>query len=129
MRSTAAGLLMTLCLGMGGCALLTGAGVATAGVIWLNGEAKKIYPVTLDAAFEASVRTMNNMGLSMLEQKRSGEGWYLRSRRPTDAEEVKITIQSSSQNSTEVKVRVGVTGDRAYSERLLTAVGEQLQGS
>ena len=126
MRKPLTLLLLVLSLPLAGCAFLAGAAVVTAGVVYVQGEAKKIYPVPLDPAFQATTKAMESLDLVILEQKHDGAGWYLRSRRPFDAAEVHVRVVPSGEHASQVGVRVGVTGDRVYSERLLEAIDQCL---
>lgn len=116
--------LLLLCVT--GCAAVAITAAAVTGVVYISGEASKSYAATVDETCEATIRVMDGLELPVLEQRRSGDGWLLRSRRSTDAEEVKINIVSSGENLTEVKVRVGVFGDKEYSTDLLVAIEENL---
>ena len=116
--------LLLLCVT--GCVAVAITAAAVTGVVYLSSEATKSYAATVDDVCEATIRVMDGLELPVLEQRRSGDGWRLRSRRATDAEEVKIQIVPSGENLTEVKVRVGVFGDKEYSTDLLVAIEENL---
>ncbi len=117
--------LAVLTLALAGCAAVAVAGAAT-GIIFVSGEAKKHYVSTVDQAHQAVVQVMDEMGLPRLEEGHDGNEWNLRSRRPSDAAEVKIRVRPGGESLTEVGIRVGTWGDKEYSTKFLKSLERKL---
>ncbi len=126
MRRKALALLGLLLLSLTGCVAMAVTAAVVGGVVFVSGEAGKTYAATVDATHQAALKALDEMDLPVLEQKRDGDGWLLRSRRTTDAKEIAIRITPGQSNTTEVKVRVGVMGDKEYSTRLLLSIEKHL---
>ena len=116
-----------LLLSITGCAAVVATAAVGAGILYISGEASKNYVGSVDDTHAATVKAMTtDMGLAVLKETRDGDGWYLMSRRPGDAETVEVRIAPNGENLTQVKVRVGVLGDKDYSTKLLEAINKYL---
>ena len=126
MRRKALALLGLLLLSLTGCVAMAVTAAVAAGVVYVSGEAGKTYTADVDRTHQATLKVLEEMGLPVLEQKRDGDGWRLRSRRSGDADEIKIHITPGDTHTTVVKIRVGVMGDKEYSTRLLLGIEQRL---
>lgn len=125
MRSLPLLLLGLLALVLSGC-VVAGITALGAGIVYVSGEARQSYAATVDQTHQAVLTAMDEMGLIKLEETHQGADWRIRTRRPTDAADVKIRIRRGGESLTEVSVRVGLWGDKEYSTQLLEAVGKNL---
>ena len=112
--------------------LLAGGAAAAAGtagaVAYVRGE----YRGTLEASFErSSAALLEAARLFMLKQTAhrpvsGGERYTFRDFQDT---KVAVTLKSLAPNTTQMYVRIGVFGDRDYSQRVFDAVRRRLDES
>lgn len=102
------------------------AAVAAVGtVIWVNGELQSQEEVPLDAAWDATLATLDHFELKPTEKSKDG----LQGRafaRGADGTSYTIRLERISDTQTEVGIRVGAIGDRAKSELVLAKLREHL---
>lgn len=107
---------------LSGCAaalLAGGAAAAGAGtVMYINGELKVLEEVSLEKAWEAAQTAAKSMRLFTTDKQRDALTAKL-TVMGTDEKKVQIALKSQAGGLTEIRIRVGIMGDRNLSERIL----------
>lgn len=90
----------------------------------LVGEVAGSFPYPMDKICEATDAALKSMGLVIIERKDTTIGKYVIARRADNSD---VTVRFVRlQGATEVRVCVGLTGDEAYSRKLLSAIESNL---
>lgn len=102
---------------LGGCALfLIGAGVAVGAgtVAYVGGELKTAEQVSMDRAWNASLRAMEDLEFRVTKSHKDALAGEITARR---ADDTKITVRLKKQTDqvTEIRIRVGTFGDETLS--------------
>lgn len=108
-----------------GCWFLAGAAIGGFGYAYYQGEARKTYSVSLDQASAASLSALASMNVTVVEKKDTEQGKYIQARRP-DGTSVTVQLARVGEG-TEIRIRVGLLGDEAYSQQILSAIEKNLK--
>jgi hypothetical protein len=117
-----------------GCLLVAvgaAAGGAAIGYVWLNGRLSQDYPANLATALAASRAGLANLQLPILAEGTSRGTAELTSRTP-DHSKVRIYLEeipdrlSLGVPTVRITVRVGLTGDRVVSEKILGQIAAHI---
>ncbi len=115
--------LLWLCAG---CAAIVAGGVAAAGtVVWVKGNLKEVLEHPVPKVQAAAVATLKEMGMPVRESKGDALSARVNSQF-SDGTEVWIGVDSVDEDLSELSIRVGVTGDRYRSERILEGIHKKL---
>ncbi len=109
----------------GGCGFLAGAAVAGAGVVYVKGEAQKRYPREVAEVFDAAISTLEDLGV-MIGQSLEGDKLATIKGRTSGGQRLVMRIEREDQGITKVKLRVGLVGDRQYSQLILSRMDRNL---
>ncbi|TAL07312.1 MAG: DUF3568 family protein [Verrucomicrobia bacterium] len=131
--SRASRLLVGLMLGIAllaqsGCALFVVGGavaVGAGGYAYYSGELKGVESAPLDKVFDASVAAMGDLKFPITSQQKDAINGQLTARTATDLK-VSIRFKAVSENTTEVRIRVGSFGDRALSYTVLENIRKHM---
>lgn len=123
-------LTISLVMGMvvSGCAvavLATGAGLGAGTYAWIKGELKRTYPVTYDAAWNASSDALQSLEMPVVSQQRDALKGTIMAKR-ADGSDVRIDVKYLTENTTQVSIRIGLFGDRADSARVHETIQARL---
>ncbi len=123
-------LTISLIMGMvvSGCAvavLATGAGLGAGTYAWIKGELKRTYPVTYDAAWNASSDALQSLEMPVVSQQRDALKGTIMAKR-ADGSDVRIDVKYLTENTTQVSIRIGLFGDRADSARVHETIQARL---
>lgn len=113
---------------LGGCALfLIGAGVAAGvgTVAYVNGDLRGSEEVSVDHAFTAVVKTMNELEFKISEQQKDAIAGKVVARR-ADGTAIGIYVKRQTDSMTEIRVRVGTFGDEALSKLIYDKIKKNL---
>jgi len=121
--------LLTTCLCVSailfsGCAGLLVAGGAAAGVgsyAYVTGELKSIEEVNLQTVWDAATQASSSMGFVAMDARKGDLTAELDARGPGDRA-LKIKMKKIATNVVELRIRVGLVGDRALSEHILKKI-------
>ena len=106
-----------------GCTALFGAGV----LLYKEGNLKTSYAATYNQTWNATVHTVTDMNLKIIDTKRDATKGVIEAEK-TDGTKVNITIKPSNPDITSVEIRVGALGDektsRAIEHRIRTHLKE-----
>ena len=109
----------------GGCGFLAGAAVAGAGVVYVRGEAHKRYPREVPEVFDAGISTLKDLGVIIGERLEGGESASIKGR-TAGGEELTMRMNREDTGVTKVKLRVGLLGNRDYSQLVFSRMDRQL---
>jgi hypothetical protein len=117
------------CLGSGCTALLVGgvAAAAAAGTyVYTEGRLETVEDARLDAVYEGALAAVKDMEFPVKEQRRDALSARVVAER-ADRTEVKIALERRSDDTTEVRIRVGIVGDEEVSRRVLAKMREHIR--
>ncbi len=123
-------LIIGLVMGMvaSGCAvavLATGAGLGAGTYAWIKGELKRTYPVTYDAAWNASSDALQSLEMPVVSQQRDALKGTIMAKR-ADGSDVRVDVKYLTDKTTQVSIRIGLFGDRADSARVHETIQARL---
>ncbi|MFP6581116.1 MAG: DUF3568 family protein [Candidatus Hydrogenedentota bacterium] len=109
-----------------GCLLALGAGAGAGGVVYYKGNlTDTLYYSALDV-HEAAMKAVGEEGLPILSEKHDPYKGSVRSEYP-DGKNVWISIVAVERETTEVKIRVGASGDQKRANSLLLKLKSHLR--
>ena len=118
--------LLSACIQLVGCAtLMTGAVAGAGGVVWVKGRLSEELDVNVSTVYEASIEALRELELPVLESEKDKLTARIRSEF-SDGTKVWIDIDSRTETSAKIVIRVGILGDEEKSRRLLDAVHRHL---
>lgn len=106
------------------CGPLLLAGAAVGGYVWSQGALSRTYPVSVAAAHHASEEALGSLGIEILASSHDDLGGKIDARR-ANGEDVDIRIHRRDE-TTEVRVRVGVVGSREKAQEIHEAIARRL---
>ena len=118
--------LLMICLFNSGCAaLLVGAGAGTAGAIWYNGKLQETVSAPVPHVHQATRSGLRDLNIKITEDKSDNltaevEGVL------SDDRKVSISAESINSSTTKLTIRVGVFGDKDFSQRISDAIKKYL---
>ena len=118
-------LMVTVC----GCAYLIlavgGAGVGAATYAYITGELKIEYPRSYDAVWDATLKALRDLDITIEEGKTDKLSGKIKAKRASGTP-VKIKIKTKGSKITLVKIRVGIFGDKQSSIGIMEAIDPYL---
>lgn len=127
-RLAVASMLTTALLVQSGCALFVVGGavaVGAGGYAYVSGELKGAESAPLNKVWDATTAAMADMKFSITSQQKDAISAQLIARTSTDLK-VTVRLKSVSENTTEVRIRVGTFGDRALSFTIMENIRKRL---
>lgn len=121
MRLMGLGLALVLLSGCAAAALV-GAGAGAGTYAYLNGELKREYKAPLDHTWAATVQSLKDLEVRVLDSEKDQLGGKIDARL-YDGRSVKLTVEAKENDITLVKIRVGTFGDQHISE----LIGDSIQ--
>lgn len=114
-----AGLLL---LSVTGCVLLVAGAVGGVGTaVWLGGKLTQVVNAPMDRTVEATKAALNSYKLELTREVTRVEVVQLRSRY-FDGRDMWIDVFKASETTSRIEIRVGTTGDKAGSEKILKRI-------
>jgi len=114
----------------GGCvglAIGAAAGVGVGTYAFIKGELRVAYPYTYEETWSAAAAAVDALELIKTSADKDAFGGRIKAERATGSKSIKISLKPLTSNSTSVKIRVGVFGDRAISETIASKIEEILK--
>jgi hypothetical protein len=109
-----------------GCAALLLGGAAGAGsVVYVKGQLKEDITVSVPAVHKASISTLKDLNLPIIEDSHDKLSAKIKSRFAS-GEDVWIDIESVTAESSKITIRVGVLGDQYKSRQILDGIHRHL---
>ena len=108
-----------------GCFFLVGAAAGVGSYVWLNGALEQNLDASAARVHDAALRALKKQKLSIVQDKDD----RLQSRILAEfasGENVHVDIDALTEQSSKIRIRVGIMGNRAKSETILAAVKRYL---
>jgi len=114
---------------LAGCPVLlvgAGAGAGAGTVAYIQGEHSQVHAGNYEKVWSAAVNALNEMNIKVIKTEKDALSGTISARRADDTS-VTVKVEPTGADTTTVKIRVGMFGDRAASEsiqaRIVTALG------
>ena len=118
--------LLAVVMASAGCfAVLVGAAAGAGGYAWVKGALVKEFNVSAAELHAAAAKGVGDLGLVVLDDRADRLTGYIRADF-ADGTHAKINIRALTELSSEMRIRVGLLGDKNQSEMILNAVRENL---
>ena len=115
-------LLISLVLTTSGCfPLLVGAAAGAGGYAFVRGALVKQFDVSATDLHQAVVKAIKSLDLDIKYDKGDRLSAKVRSEF-SDGKDVKVDVVAITEETSQVKIRVGVVGDKLRSEMILSAI-------
>lgn len=113
---------------LGGC-IVAAAGVGAAIGIgtysYIRGDLKRTYGTSMDKTWDATIGALEGLNIKVIEKKKDKLKGEIKARRADDSA-VAVTVEWSSENVTEVSIRIGTWGDRDASSNIHDKIAKNL---
>lgn len=100
------------------CAAIVAGGAAAGGTIWYKGELKDVMSGTVPQIHKAAIQAVKNLKFE-IKNENSDELRGEIEAEMSDGTKIKISSRSKDKNITEIRVRVGIMGDKQVSQRIV----------
>ncbi len=111
---------------MSGCvALAVGAAGSAAGVVYVKGRLQDNLDASVQRVYNASLAMLAAKGLPVREKEVDAGSAWIRSEYK-DGEDIRIDIDAVTSEVSEIRIRVGLTGDQGRSIDLLDGIKARL---
>jgi len=118
--------LATFTLMNAGCfPLILGAAAGASGVVWIKGVLEEDIEHSLSRTYDAVVKGLARSKLSITEQKEDTFSATVQSEY-ADGKKVWIDLKKNTERSTNIRIRVGVFGDKTRSESIMASIKRYL---
>lgn len=107
-------------------ALVAGGAIGAGGVIYVNGELTHTVNRPVPKVYAATIATLKDMNLPVLEDTHDQLSARIKSKLAT-GEDINISLNSASAETTKIGVRVGVVGDKDKSQTILSNIESHLK--
>lgn len=108
-----------------GCGFLAGAAVGGAGVVYLRGEASKAYPRDVPQVYRAALSTLEALSVVVTERLEGDQLATIKGR-TAGGDELTMRIERENRGVSRVKLRVGLLGNRDYSQVVFSRMDRKL---
>jgi hypothetical protein len=129
MRSIKLVLPMALLVMTCGCAALiaavAGAGIGVATYAYVTGDLKIEYPIPYETVWDATEKALADLEIEVEERIKDGISGTIKAQRANDTP-VHIKVKREAPETTIVKIRVGVFGDKDKSIVIMEAIDSYL---
>ena len=117
---------LLLCIvSMSGCMLALGAAGGAGGVVYYNGNLSEYVDYPVNEIYQATVKVLDNRNLPLHSDVHDTYKAKLTSEFP-EGKNIWIDIDSVTRESSEIKIRVGVSGDQKQAVLLLEEIKANL---
>ncbi|MBM4331621.1 MAG: DUF3568 family protein [Deltaproteobacteria bacterium] len=124
-------LIASMLIGNSGCAVFfaagAGVGVGIGAAEYIRGELKQAYAAPMEKAWNASLATVEELkmkatekAIDNLDQNRVIKGVT------EEGKDFQIALEALAKDVTEVKIRIGIFGDEAYSKKIQEGIAKNL---
>lgn len=113
-----------------GCAVFlvgAGAGAGAGTVAYIQGEHSQVHAGGYERVWSAAVSALNQMNIRVIKTEKDALSGTITARRADDTSVV-VKVEPTGTDTTTVKVRVGMFGDRAASESIQARIVSLLRG-
>lgn len=121
-----AGSLILTIFAFGGCvALAVGAAAGAGGYAYIKGALEKNVDYSLEQSHRAALAALKDLKMEIKEDTLNINDAQVTAR-GKDKESISVVIESLTERSSKIKVRVGVFGDQDKSQVILNAIQKRL---
>ncbi len=121
----AAFVVCAICFCTTGCGVIILGGAAATGTYkYINGQASGTYNASLDKAFKASLSACRELNIPVTEETKDEKSAKIKGKLSGDT--VTISLNSISEDMTEISVRIGLWGNENSSRRIHNSIGQKL---
>lgn len=116
---------------LAGCTLAlvgAGAGAGAGTVAYIQGEHSQVHAGGYERVWSAALNALKQMDIRVIKAEKDALGGTIAARRADDTA-VNVKVEPSGADTTTVKVRVGMFGDRAASEAIQARIVGALRGA
>ncbi len=111
---------------LSGCVpLMVGAAAGAGAAAWINGDLEVNFDAPVSTVHSAAIRGLRKLELPITSEDKDKHHARIRSKY-SDGKDVTIDITAITERTSKVKIRVGVFGDQARSEAILTSMKKYL---
>ncbi len=124
------GLILLLLPVLGGCALMlvgAGAGAGAGTVAYVQGEHSQVHAGNYERVWSATLAGLSQMNIKVIKTEKDALSGTISARRADDTS-VTVKVEPTGADTTTVKIRVGMFGDRAASESIQARIVSSLKG-
>ncbi len=124
------GLILLLLPVLGGCAVMlvgAGAGAGAGTVAYVQGEHSQVHAGNYERVWSATLAALSQMHIKVIKTEKDALSGTITARRADDTS-VTVKVEPTGADTTTVKVRVGMLGDRAASESIQARIVSSLKG-
>ena len=124
------GLILLLLPVLGGCALMlvgAGAGAGAGTVAYVQGEHSQVHAGNYERVWSATLAALSQMNIKVIKTEKDALSGTVSARRADDTS-VTVKVEPTGADTTTVKIRVGMFGDRAASESIQARIVSSLKG-
>jgi hypothetical protein len=95
---------------------------------YTQGVLTAMYDADLLKAYEASVKAMTDLAMTIRRSEKDETGGTILATRPDDMKSVVVALKAQGRDGTLALVKVGREGDEGYSRVLAKRIGARLKG-
>jgi uncharacterized lipoprotein len=124
------GLILLLLPVLGACALMlvgAGAGAGAGTVAYVQGEHSQVHAGNYERVWSATLAALSQMNIKVIKTEKDALSGTITARRADDTS-VTVKVEPTGADTTTVKIRVGMFGDRAASESIQARIVSSLKG-
>jgi hypothetical protein len=111
-----------------GCARVKGEATGGQAPDYLNGMLRADFDRTVLGTYEATVKAMTDLGMTIRASEKNQAGGFIEATRPDDMKRVAVTFKAVGPNRTTAIIRVGAGGDEPYSRVVAQRIKARLKG-
>lgn len=105
--------------------LVVAGGAAGSTFVYLNGELKTQEDASLDKVYAAALRMTDRMNFTIQEKSKDGLTGRIYAKGSED-KDIYVNMKSMDDNTTEIRIRIGILGDEVMSKRVHKEIMKQL---
>jgi len=124
------GLILLLLPVLGGCAVMlvgAGAGAGAGTVAYVQGEHSQVHAGNYERVWSATLAALSQMHIKVIKTEKDALSGTITARRADDTS-VTVKVEPTGADTTTVKIRIGMFGDRAASESIQARIVSSLKG-
>jgi hypothetical protein len=116
--------------GLAGCPVVlvgAGAGAGAGTVAYIAGEYSQVHAGAYERVWSATLGALNQMNIRVVKTEKDALGGTITARRGDDSS-ISLKVEPTGAETTTVKIRVGLLGDRPASESIQARIQSGLRG-
>jgi hypothetical protein len=118
-------LLLTLALGVSGCAALVGGAAAVGGYKYVQGQYETNYRHPYDQVYDATLASLQENNMPVTSTEKDVAGAKIKAKR-ADGTDVWLDLKKTGPETTDATIRVGRMGDENASQAIANSIATKL---